>query len=150
MAVSLADINVLIALAWPNHECHQAAHEWFAAHAADGWATCPMTQCGFVRLSSNPKMVPEAVVPNAAIDLLHANGARIDTILLDATIPGASSREVVSEVAKLRPDIGIILTSAYSREMLMSPLSAPQIRGFIRKPFQFAELVQALRGVLPA
>ncbi len=71
MPVSLLDINVLIALAWPNHECHQAAHAWFAAHASEGWATCPMTQCGFVRISANPRIIAEAVAPSAAVALLH-------------------------------------------------------------------------------
>jgi|SRR5687768_12564740 len=71
MPVALLDINVLIALAWPNHQHHIAAHDWFAAHAAEGWATCPMTQCGFVRIPSNPKIIPQAVAPADAIALLE-------------------------------------------------------------------------------
>ena len=65
-------------------------------------------------------------------------------ILLDMTIPGASSHEVVAEAAKARPDIRVILTSAYSQEMLTPPMSSSQIRGFIRKPFQLGDLVQTL------
>jgi hypothetical protein len=41
----------------------------------------------------------------------------------------------------------VILTSAYSREMLTPPLTATQVQGFIRKPFQIGDLVQALRQV---
>lgn len=66
----LLDLNVLIALAWPSHLHHAAAHQWFAQNQADGWATCPITQAGFVRLSSNPKFVAEAVEPQAALQLL--------------------------------------------------------------------------------
>jgi DNA-binding NarL/FixJ family response regulator len=62
------------------------------------------------------------------------------------TIPGASSREVVAEATQIRPDIRVVLTSAYSQEMLKPPMSASQIHAFIRKPFQFADLVETLRN----
>jgi toxin-antitoxin system PIN domain toxin len=68
--VRLLDLNVLVALAWPSHIFHDAAHRWFGAHAARGWATCPMTQCGFVRLSSNRAIIPYAVSPKEAVKLL--------------------------------------------------------------------------------
>ena len=69
--VCLLDINLLIALAWPSHVHHRPAHAWFAANASSGWATCPLTQCGFVRISSNPKIIPEAVAPQQALSLLE-------------------------------------------------------------------------------
>ena len=65
MSVGLLDANMLIALAWPSHVHHREAHEWFAANQSAGWATCPLTRCAFVRVSSNPKIIPEAVVPMA-------------------------------------------------------------------------------------
>jgi len=57
VAVALFDVNVLLALAWPNHINHGAAHRWFAEYQEDGWATCPLTQIGFVRLSMQPAVV---------------------------------------------------------------------------------------------
>jgi two-component system cell cycle sensor histidine kinase/response regulator CckA len=83
-----------------------------------------------------------------AIDLLRANGTRIDAILLDMTIPGRSSREVIAEAEQARPDLKVILTSAYSEEMVMATMSSPLIRGFIRKPFQLGDLLQTFRNVL--
>lgn len=68
----LLDVNVLIALAWPNHVHHAAAVEWFTAHRADGWATCPVTESGFVRISSNTHVIPEARRPAEAIAVLRA------------------------------------------------------------------------------
>ena len=50
----LLDVNVLIALAWPNHLNHAAAHEWFNRESPNGWGTCMVTQIGFVRVSSHP------------------------------------------------------------------------------------------------
>lgn len=61
---------MLIALAWPSHLHHSAAHHWFAEHQSADWATCPITQSGFVCLSSNPKILPEAVSPRQALQLL--------------------------------------------------------------------------------
>jgi toxin-antitoxin system PIN domain toxin len=68
--VALLDVNMLIALAWPSHVHHRQAQAWFSANAAAGWATCPLTQCAFVRVSSNRKVIPEAVTPKEALALL--------------------------------------------------------------------------------
>src|SRR5262245_9282483 len=55
----LLDVNVLIALAWPNHLHYHLARRWFAANRGSGWATCPLTESSFVRISSHPKIGPE-------------------------------------------------------------------------------------------
>lgn len=68
--VHLLDVNVLIALAWPNHVHHQAAQDWFVTAARDGWATTPMTESGFVRVSANVSAMPTAVTPAEALVLL--------------------------------------------------------------------------------
>lgn len=66
--VPLLDINVLVALAWPNHVHHSRAHAWFGGIRA--WATCPLTESGFVRVSSNRNAIPGAVTPAEARSLL--------------------------------------------------------------------------------
>ncbi len=71
MKGALLDTNVLLALAWPNHQHHAPAHAWFAAQARKGWATCALTQLGFIRLSSNPAYTSEAVLPKEAAALLR-------------------------------------------------------------------------------
>ena len=70
MKVGLLDTNVLLALAWPNHQHHAQAHAWFGKHSKKGWATCAFTQLGFVRLSSNPAYTSNAVSPQEAATLL--------------------------------------------------------------------------------
>lgn len=49
--VSLLDVNVLVALFFPDHVHHDLAHDWFADHRDEGWATCPLTQNGFIRVA---------------------------------------------------------------------------------------------------
>lgn len=52
---SLLDINVLIALLDGGHLHHQAAHRWLAANERSGWASCPLTQNGCLRILSQPR-----------------------------------------------------------------------------------------------
>ena len=48
--VALLDVNVLVALFEPEHVHHDAAHDWFADARRSGWATCPVTENGLVRV----------------------------------------------------------------------------------------------------
>jgi uncharacterized protein len=70
--MALLDVNVLVALAWDSHVHHVAARRWFAANAPDGWATCPITESGFVRVSANPRVIPHAIPVSAAQRVLGA------------------------------------------------------------------------------
>ena len=67
----LLDVNVLLALAWPNHQFHVAALRALQSRR-DRWATCALTQLGFIRLSSNPAAIPTAKGPAEAAALLEA------------------------------------------------------------------------------
>jgi len=46
----LLDVNVLIALVDTNHVQHETVADWFWKHHVDGWATCPITENGFIRI----------------------------------------------------------------------------------------------------
>lgn len=50
----LLDVNVLVALFDRNHIHHESAHLWFAANRSVGWATCPLTENGVIRVLSSP------------------------------------------------------------------------------------------------
>lgn len=64
-------MNVLVALAWPNHVHHGSARAWFESPKRGGWATCPVTESGFVRVSSNRRVIETARRPEEAILLLR-------------------------------------------------------------------------------
>jgi len=51
---ALLDVNVLIALLDADHVLHARAVEWFSRHAEQGWASCPITQNGCVRIMAHP------------------------------------------------------------------------------------------------
>jgi toxin-antitoxin system PIN domain toxin len=71
--VVLLDANVLIALAWPEHEAHERVGHWFARRSGAGWATCPFTQSAFVRILCNPAFSRDALTPRNALVLLETN-----------------------------------------------------------------------------
>jgi toxin-antitoxin system PIN domain toxin len=66
----LLDVNLLVSLAWPNHVHHAAAMRWFRRERRREWATTPITESGFVRVSSNRSAIPSAVTPSEAMALL--------------------------------------------------------------------------------
>jgi len=76
--IRLLDVNVLLALAWPEHSHHEAAHRWFARHRAEGWASCSATQSGFVRLSSTRGAVPEPMTPVEAIAAMERSTGHVE------------------------------------------------------------------------
>ncbi len=97
MRAALLDVNVLVALAWPNHVHHEPAHTWFAEGRRRGWATCPLTESGFVRVSSNPRLSLEARQPREAIELLRRIISLPDHIFLEDATTLTSSPHVARE-----------------------------------------------------
>ncbi len=51
---ALLDINVIIALLDPGHVMHATARRWMEREVHHGWATCPITENGVVRILSQP------------------------------------------------------------------------------------------------
>ena len=78
---------------------------------------------------------------SSALELIRTRQDRIDAMLLDVTLPGASSREVLEEAERLRPDLVTILTSAYSHESIRGNFAGLRAEHFIRKPFRVDDLV---------
>jgi uncharacterized protein len=70
--VALLDVNALVALAWDSHVHHATMRRWFAENGSSGWATCPITESGFVRVSSNPNVLPSPIGVDAARGVLAA------------------------------------------------------------------------------
>lgn len=90
MTVHLLDVNILIALTDKHHVFHSAALRWLFAHRAEGWATCPITENGLLRIVgsagyTNVEGGP-AVVAAVVADLRLRPGHRFwpdDVSLLD-------------------------------------------------------------------
>ncbi len=55
---NLLDLNVLLALVDREHEDYSAATRWFDSGGYANWGLCPLTEAGFVRLTTNPALGP--------------------------------------------------------------------------------------------
>jgi toxin-antitoxin system PIN domain toxin len=74
---ALLDVNLLVALFDPDHVHHELAHDWFADNRTGSWATCAVTENGFVRVLANPAygaMVNRPVELVRRLHLLCAGG----------------------------------------------------------------------------
>jgi toxin-antitoxin system PIN domain toxin len=119
----LLDVNLLIALAWPSHVHHYIAQRWFTKKRLAGFRTCPLTQIGFVRISSNPKFTPDAVSPHEALLLLE----RVTTLPEHKFWP--ADLALSEAIAKLEPIVGhrqitdgYLLALARSRRGILATL----------------------------
>lgn len=119
---ALLDLNLLTALFWPSHEHHAVAHDWFGRRHVDGWATCPLTQLGFVRLVSNPAFSRDALSVRDALTLLLKNlehpdhvfwGADRDAATLTPMVPSLRGHQQVTDaylLALARHHRGLVAT----------------------------------------
>ena len=93
---ALLDINVLIALLDEDHVHHGRARDWLVAHQEAGWASCPLTQNGCVRIMSQPaypnSLPTSAVMERLAVATKHASHElwAADITLLDEDIADRS------------------------------------------------------------
>lgn len=68
--VALLDVNVLVALFFPDHVHHDLAHDWFADHREYGWATCPLTENGLIRVACQQPSGDAILRPADVVDRL--------------------------------------------------------------------------------
>jgi uncharacterized protein len=71
VTIGLLDVNALVALLWEEHPFHTRCAEWFAGATKAGWATCPITESGCVRLLSNPAFTANPPSVGSALRLLQ-------------------------------------------------------------------------------
>ena len=89
---ALLDVNVVLALLDRDHVQHDRAARWLQAEIRHGWASCAITQNGFVRILSQPGY-PSPVPPQRGAELLaratatdHHRYWPCDLSLLDPTV----------------------------------------------------------------
>ncbi len=71
---ALLDVNVLIALLDSAHLHHRRASDWFDSAFQAGWATCPITQNGCIRIMAQPAYPSALAMPDVAARLAEAAG----------------------------------------------------------------------------
>ena len=89
--------------------------------------------------------VLEASNGDTAVRLFCANASVVDVVLLDLTLPGMHGSEILRELRRMRPELNVVITSAYSQDWALTSVGDQQPWLYIRKPFHFRELVEVLR-----
>ncbi len=105
--MALLDVNALVALAWDTHVHHEAVSAWFDQRTGS-WATCPVSEAGFVRISSNAKIIKGALTvddANSVLRDLRAVGEHRfltnDVSITDADVPPIVGHRQVTDALLL-------------------------------------------------
>ncbi|MES2093515.1 MAG: TA system VapC family ribonuclease toxin [Actinomycetota bacterium] len=109
----LLDVNVLIALSWPHHVHHGRAQDWFGS-LTGGWATTPITESGFLRLSMNERVVGTSV-------------SMADSLGMLAAIRGTAGHQFIADGSSLASstiDLGGLVTSRQVTDAHLVDLAA--------------------------
>jgi two-component system cell cycle sensor histidine kinase/response regulator CckA len=93
--------------------------------------------------------VIEAIDGRTAVNLFRANAPDIAVVLLDMTLPGMSGPEVYAELRRIRPEVKVILTTAFSQQTALTAFEGQQAWAYIRKPYQIDHLVSLILDVWP-
>jgi PAS domain S-box-containing protein len=107
----------------------------------------PLRRTVAKKLRNRGSTVLEAADGTAGVETFRAAAREIDVVLLDMTLPGGSGADVLTELQQIQPDVKVVLTTAYSQEMVRSALENKEHAGFIRKPYRLAELIACLQEI---
>jgi PAS domain S-box-containing protein len=83
-----------------------------------------------------------------ALDLYRKKRSNISLVILDLIMPKIGGRQCLEELLKIEPSLKVLIASGYSDADNKEELIQAGAKGFVEKPFQIAELLQALRDVL--
>ncbi|MFP5068815.1 PIN domain-containing protein [Pseudonocardia nantongensis] len=95
MKRALLDVNVLLALLDSDHVDHERAREWLEAEIRSGWASCPITENGFVRVLDRSRVHgPRQVTDAYLLALAVRHGGRLvtfDSSVVRSAVPEAAA-----------------------------------------------------------
>lgn len=79
---------------------------------------------------------------------INQNKKNISCIILDLTMPGLSGEETLKKIRKIDKELPVLISSGYMPEDIKDKFSPDEISGFLKKPFQSAGLIGAVKNVL--
>lgn len=83
-----------------------------------------------------------------ALEILKDSADQVSCVLLDITMPDMSGHEVIREIARLHPEMDVILTSGFSEKMIVESRGNPCYRGFLKKPYSMCQLKSIVDGAI--
>ena len=89
-----------------------------------------------------------ATVAQEAVEICRARGNGIDAVLLDLSLEGTTSTEILRQMRSVHPGIKVILMSGYDTRESVKNFAGMRLDGFLSKPFGYTEIENAIRGAL--
>jgi len=86
--------------------------------------------------------------PEEALELVAEDPEDFDLLLTDLQMPRMDGVELAARVARLRPQLPVVLSTGNRWSVSASTARAAGIREIVDKPFRIEELAHVLRGVL--
>jgi len=82
------------------------------------------------------------------MEYFSSNFENIDAVLLDFSMPKHSGKDVFQELIKIDPGVKVLLTSGFGLDDRTAPLLDSGVKGFLKKPFTFEQLIESLDNIL--
>ncbi|HZB95815.1 MAG TPA: PAS domain S-box protein, partial [Herpetosiphonaceae bacterium] len=95
-----------------------------------------LQRCGFTTLV--------AADGDAGVATFSSHADEIAGVLLDITMPGMSSEEIVSEIRRHRPHVPIVLMSGYPEQQVAERFAGDELAGFLPKPFTATQIQETV------
>jgi CheY-like chemotaxis protein len=83
-----------------------------------------------------------------ALARFRAEPTRFDAVLTDETLPGMRGHQLTRELLALRPELPVLICTGYSEHLDEERAREIGARGLFMKPFDVAQLAEALRAAL--
>jgi two-component system, cell cycle sensor histidine kinase and response regulator CckA len=85
----------------------------------------------------------------SAVARFHESSTRIDIVLLDMTMPGMTTDDIVHAIRAIDAHVPILLTSGYtSSDIVQRMLDDRSVQGFLAKPYEPGQLTDNIRKLL--
>lgn len=82
------------------------------------------------------------------VEIFKKSAAEVDLIILDLTMPRMDGVECFARLREIRPDVPIMISSGYAKDMGASDLMLQGAIGFLEKPFTIAKLTKEVEDAL--
>lgn len=83
-----------------------------------------------------------------AIEIYEATKDKISLVLLDLTMPKMGGQECLEHLMRIDPGAKVLIATGHSRETASAESPLSRVRGFVAKPYNIKEILQAIREAL--